>query len=133
MTQASYDPGKGVIVPGGGAFLASLLISLLVGATWIAYEFLMLKQRGQTVGKIVMGIKVVPVGGTLDAGGLGTDVAIKRAGVLWGPPQLLQWVPLVSWIGSIFYLVNVLWQFWDKPLQQCLHDKAANTIVVKIK
>ncbi|MEU8268087.1 RDD family protein [Sphaerisporangium sp. NPDC049002] len=133
VIQVSYNATTGVITPPSGAFLASLLISLLVGAIWIAYEVVMLKQRGQTVGKILMGIKVVPVGGTLDAGGLTTDVAIKRAAVLWGPSQILQWIPVVNWIGSIFCLVNVLWQFWDKPLQQCLHDKAVNTIVVKVK
>jgi uncharacterized RDD family membrane protein YckC len=37
-------------------------------------------------------------------------------------------------VGSIvpfFSYVDNLWQLWDKPYQQCLHDKAAGTIVVK--
>jgi hypothetical protein len=25
-----------------------------------------------------------------------------------------------------------LWQLWDKPWQQCLHDKFAGTVVVKV-
>jgi hypothetical protein len=29
-------------------------------------------------------------------------------------------------------LIDGLWQLWDKPLQQCLHDKAAQTVVVKL-
>ncbi|MEV6929439.1 RDD family protein [Dactylosporangium sp. NPDC051485] len=33
-------------------------------------------------------------------------------------------VPFFSWVDN-------LWQLWDKPYQQCLHDKAAGTIVVK--
>ncbi|GGK80106.1 hypothetical protein Sme01_45620 [Sphaerisporangium melleum] len=131
VTQASFDPTTGAITQGGGLFVATLLTALVGGAIWIAYEFLMLKQRGQTVGKIVMGIKVVPVGGTVE-GGLTSDAAVKRAGVLFGP-QLLSWVPFVGFLTYIFYLVNVLWQFWDKPLQQCLHDKVGGTIVVKIK
>jgi hypothetical protein len=28
--------------------------------------------------------------------------------------------------------VDGLWQLWDKPFQQCLHDKAAGTVVVKL-
>ncbi|WP_066945770.1 RDD family protein [Microtetraspora fusca] len=132
VTAPSFDPETGVLTAGGGVFLAGLLITLLSAAVMSGYEFLLLKQRGQTVGKIVMGIKVVPVGGTLPPGGLPADVAVKRAGVLYGP-QFLRWIPIVGWILSIFSLVNVLWQLWDRPLQQALHDKAAGTVVVKIK
>ncbi|MFV2099559.1 hypothetical protein [Micromonospora sp. LOL_024] len=28
--------------------------------------------------------------------------------------------------------VDGLWQLWDKPWQQCLHDKFAGTVVVKV-
>jgi len=28
--------------------------------------------------------------------------------------------------------VDGLWQLWDKPFQQCLHDKAAGTVGVKL-
>ncbi|MET8143518.1 RDD family protein [Sphaerisporangium sp. NPDC005288] len=131
VTAPSFDPATGAISPGGGVFLASLLTAILAGLVWVGYEFLMTKQRGQTVGKIVMGIKIVPVGGGVE-GGLASDVAIKRAGVLWGF-EFLAWVPVVGLVTWVFYLVNVLWQFWDKPLQQCLHDKVAKTVVVKIK
>ncbi|WP_426509365.1 RDD family protein [Dactylosporangium sp. McL0621] len=34
-------------------------------------------------------------------------------------------VPFFSWVDG-------LWQLWDKPYQQCLRDKAAGTIVVKV-
>ncbi|WP_214413243.1 RDD family protein [Sphaerisporangium fuscum] len=133
VTAPSIDLQTGSYTTGSGTFLAGLIGALIIGAIWLVYEFFMTKQRGQTVGKIVMGIKIVPVGGSLAPGGLTTDVAIKRAGVLWGPANLLRWIPFIGWIGSVFSLVNVLWQLWDKPLQQCLHDKVAKTVVVKIK
>ncbi|WP_449060512.1 RDD family protein [Planomonospora algeriensis] len=119
-------------VSGGSTFLYDLLTAILGVLIYGGYEFFMLKQNGQTVGKMVMGIKVVPVGSVSTAGGLSADAAIKRAGVLYGP-QGLRWIPLVGWFTGIFSLVNVLWQFWDKPFQQCLHDKVASTVVVKIK
>ncbi|GLK06620.1 hypothetical protein GCM10017600_00250 [Streptosporangium carneum] len=131
ITQSSYDLTSGAGSAGGGAFLAALLVGIVAGLIYIAYEFLMLKQNGQTVGKMVMGIKVVTVGGTLQ-GGLSSDVALKRAGVLWGP-LVLRGIPVLGWIANIFSLVNSLWLLWDKPLQQCLHDKVATTVVVKTK
>jgi uncharacterized RDD family membrane protein YckC len=132
ITRADFDPNSGLVTQESGVFLAALLSALVGGAVMIAYEFLMLRQRGQTVGKMAMGIKVVPVGGVLGPGGLAQDVAAKRAGVLYGP-QLLRWIPVLDWLGGIFFVVNALWLLWDKPLSQALHDKVAKTIVVKVK
>ncbi|GAA4574560.1 RDD family protein [Planotetraspora kaengkrachanensis] len=132
VTRADFDPVSGEVTLESGLFLAGLLTALLGGAVMIAYEFLMLRQRGQTIGKMAMGIKVVPVGGTLGPEGLQQDVAAKRAGVTFGP-QLIRWIPVVGWLASLFALVNVLWLLWDKPLSQALHDKVAKTIVVKVK
>ncbi|WP_169953629.1 RDD family protein [Microbispora sp. H11081] len=131
VTSPSIDISSGTIDPGGGVFLASLLSSILAGLVMIGYEFILLRQRGQTLGKIAMGIKVVQVGGTLE-GGLPVDVAGKRAAVMWGP-QLVQWIPIVKYLVGVFSLLNVLWLLWDKPLQQALHDKAAKTVVVKVR
>ena len=33
-------------------------------------------------------------------------------------------VPFFNWIDG-------LWQLWDKPFQQCLHDKAVTSVVVR--
>ncbi|MCC5578547.1 RDD family protein [Microtetraspora sp. AC03309] len=132
VTEASFNPETGAFTAGGGVILASLLISAIAGLIATGYEFMMLKQRGQTVGKIVMGIKVVPVGDSLPSGGLATDVAGKRAGVLFGP-QIPGGIPVVGLLLNLFALVNTLWLLWDRPLWQALHDKAAKTVVVKIK
>ena len=66
-----------------------------------------------------MKIKVVPLapGATLTRG-----MAAKRY--------------LVEFPGGIFVpffsYVDGLWQLWDKPYQQTLHDKFAQTVVVKV-
>jgi uncharacterized RDD family membrane protein YckC len=114
---------------GSGLFLASLLTAVLAAGGYFAYEYVMLGKGGQTVGKMVLGLRVVPVGGAAGPGGLPSDLAVKRAGVLWGP-LALSFIPVIGFIAYLGYVVNVLWQFWDKPLQQCLHDKAAGTMVI---
>ncbi|MFD0883349.1 RDD family protein, partial [Streptosporangium algeriense] len=131
VTSGGFDLETGVITEPSGYALSTFLSTVIAGLIYVAYEFLMLRQNGQTVGKMVMGIKVVRVGGALQ-GGLSPDVAIKRAGVSYGP-YALSGIPLVGFVLNIFTLVNVLWQLWDKPLKQCLHDKVASTVVVKTK
>jgi hypothetical protein len=34
-------------------------------------------------------------------------------------------VPYYGWLDG-------LWQLWDKPYRQCLHDKGAHTVVIKV-
>ena len=63
---------------------AGLIQYAILTALYVAYEFFMTKMNGQTLGKMVMGIKVVPVGQALPPGGLPTELALKRAGGTWG-------------------------------------------------
>lgn len=87
---------------------------------YLIYEGLMLTSRGQTVGKMVMKIRVAMlINGSVPTGQAGW----LRAAVYTLPE-------IVPCCGFIFWLVNVLWCTWDKPYQQCLHDKAAKTVVV---
>ncbi|KIZ18730.1 RDD family protein [Streptomyces natalensis] len=87
---------------------------------YLIYEGLMLTSRGQTVGKMAMKIRVAMLAnGAVPAGQAGWI----RAAVYTLPE-------VVPCCGFIFWLVNVLWCTWDKPYQQCLHDKAAKTVVV---
>jgi len=43
---------------------------------------------------------------------------------------------LVDSLGAqlvpFLHLLDGLWQRWDQPYRQCLHDKAADTAVVKV-
>ena len=41
-------------------------------------------------------------------------------------------VPVVPSVGGLFALINEAWLLWD-PRRQCLHDKAARTVVVKTR
>jgi uncharacterized RDD family membrane protein YckC len=131
-TYSSLDGSSGGMFSG---VVVTILTAIVVTALWVAYDFFLLKAKGQTVGKMVMGIKVVPVGQGIPPGGLPTDVALKRAGVTWGG-WILNALPL-GFIGSLLAYaavgVNGASQLWDKPLQQTFADKFSNTVVVKIK
>ncbi|WP_165986526.1 RDD family protein [Streptomyces sp. YIM 98790] len=95
--------------------------SLLGVLVYFVYEALMLTSRGQTLGKMAMKIRVgMLADGSLPAGSPGW----VRAAV-YALPQL------VYCLGQVFWLVNVLWCTWDRPYRQCLHDKAAKTVVVE--
>ncbi|MFF9482600.1 RDD family protein [Streptomyces sp. NPDC014733] len=87
---------------------------------YLVYEGLMLTHRGQTVGKMAMKIRVA----MLSNGSVPTTQAGWVRAAVYTLPEI------VPCCGFIFWLVNVLWCTWDKPYQQCLHDKAAKTVVV---
>ncbi|MEE4593945.1 RDD family protein [Streptomyces sp. DSM 41524] len=108
----AYDPIEGSA--------RSTTVTLVYVLVYFLYEGLMLTRDGQTVGKKAMKIRVAmlengrpPVG---QAGWL-------RAGV-YALPEI------VPCCGFLFWLINVLWCTWDRPYRQCLHDKAAKTLVV---
>ncbi|MER7989566.1 RDD family protein [Streptomyces noursei] len=87
---------------------------------YLIYEGLMLTSRGQTLGKMAMRIRVAML----------SDGAIPTAQAGWTRAAVYTLPEIVPCCGFIFWLVNVLWCTWDKPYQQCLHDKAARTVVV---
>jgi uncharacterized RDD family membrane protein YckC len=97
----------------GISFLLSALYTYLYH---VEYQY---RRGGQTVGKRVMKIRVIPVNPEAQA----TRVDfVKRWAVQFIAANL------IPFLG----LLDGLWQLWDKPLQQCLHDKAAATVVVKV-
>jgi uncharacterized RDD family membrane protein YckC len=128
----SYSSITGVTSGLASVFIVQFLMWVVLGLIYIAYDLFMTKMGGQTVGKMVMGIKVVPVGTTLAPGGLETGTALKRSGVTLGALALYG-IPVIGLIAAIGYAVNGASQLWDKPLQQTFADKFARTVVVKIK
>ncbi|MEU8229845.1 RDD family protein [Actinoplanes sp. NPDC048967] len=104
-------------------FLPLLLIELglvlVLLAGYYIYFVEMMYRSGQTLGKKLMKIKVVPFepGATLTRG-----MAAKR--------YLIEFV--AGTVVPLFYYVDGLWQLWDKPYQQTLHDKVAKTVVIKV-
>jgi uncharacterized RDD family membrane protein YckC len=96
--------------------LAVVVLSLLAA---YVYEVEMMYRTGQTVGKRTMKLRIVPLDPTLT---LTRQMAFKRF--------------LVQHVATIFLpglnWVDGLWQLWDKPYRQCLHDKFAETVVIKL-
>ncbi|MFE3885544.1 RDD family protein [Streptomyces lydicus] len=97
--------------------------STVTGVTMLAYliyEGLMLSSRGQTLGKMAMKIRVAML----------ANGSIPTAQAGWTRAAVYTLPEIVPCCGFIFWLVNVLWCTWDQPYHQCLHDKAAKTVVV---
>jgi uncharacterized RDD family membrane protein YckC len=104
-------------------FLAFLLVYAAAFALQIIVTYLYFVEyqlrSGQTVGKRVISLRVLPIqpGRPLDRG-----ILVRR--------YLMQVVA-----GGFVPFLNILdglWQLWDKPHQQTLHDKAADTVVAKV-
>jgi len=121
-----------VVVVGIGAFLIGmgdedvfvLVVQALAGLVSLAVsavQWVLIVQRGQTVGKIVMGTRII-VGNDPGLPGFVAGVAHRS----W-VPGLIAMVPCV---GPIFGLVDALWIFGEE--KRCLHDLIANTRVVKV-
>jgi uncharacterized RDD family membrane protein YckC len=98
---------RGILGTGAGTSLG-----VIVGAAY--FTAFVGAERGQTLGQMVLGIKVIG----LDNGG---SVGYGRAFLRW----------LVSLISAAVILLGYLWMLWDKE-KQCWHDKAANAIVVPV-
>ncbi|MBQ1024382.1 RDD family protein [Micromonospora sp. C95] len=120
------DPDGTVTEP--GLFVVEILLPMLLlqaasivimfGIYWL-YHVEYLKRTGQTLGKKVLKLRVVPLDPTRT---LDRRTAGKR--------YLVQFVGGSLVPGGSY--VDGLWQLWDKPWQQCLHDKFAGTVVVKV-
>ena len=91
--------------------------ALLVGLTVV--QWTLLARRGQTLGKIVAGTRVVTVDDS--------PAGLLRAVVLrvW-PVEILSRLPMVRWL----LLIDVL--FILEKDRRCLHDRLAGTKVVRV-
>jgi uncharacterized RDD family membrane protein YckC len=106
----------GVVLGIIGLIVAEVLVALLIA---YLYDVEMMLGSGQTIGKRIMKLRIVPVD---PAATLTRGMAAKR--------YLVEHVVAVFVPG--FNLLDGLWQLWDKPHRQCLHDKFAQTVVVKV-
>jgi uncharacterized RDD family membrane protein YckC len=85
------------------------------------YEVEFARRRGgRTLGKQALHLAIAPLaaGCPLSRGGLA-----KR----WATTLVFNILTTV-YVGYL----DVLWLLWDKPYRQCLHDKAAGTVVVQV-
>ena len=97
----------------GAIFLVAIVVQYLYAVE------LTLRKNGQTYGKRAMKIQVVP----LEPGAPLTRALVTKR---WLVHYVLAlFVPFFSYIDG-------LWQLWDQPYRQCLHDKWAGTVVIKV-
>jgi uncharacterized RDD family membrane protein YckC len=94
---------------------------LVLFAAYYVYLVEMMFRTGQTIGKRIMNIRIVPV----DPGATLTRAMAARRWLVEIPGGLL-----LSCVA--FAYIDGLWQLWDKPYRQCLHDKFAQTAVVRV-
>jgi uncharacterized RDD family membrane protein YckC len=102
-------------------FLVALwLVAIIAAVVWFLYDSLQHAKWGQTLGKRVLSTRVVSA---YDRSPIGTGMAFRRAAVY-------ALVPVIPVVGTFFAVLNELWLLWDRR-RQCLHDKAAHTIVIR--
>jgi uncharacterized RDD family membrane protein YckC len=116
---------EGLPQPSEQAGGLQIVILLIATALWLAYEVPTTASGGQTFGKRVMGVKVVPLAGDEP---LGFGRALRRWNTL-GLPTLLWYC---CGLGLLLQLVDALSPLFDHPLRQALHDKRAQTVVVQL-
>lgn len=95
-----------------------LLAALLLG--FFAYQVWLLTTQGQTLGKKVMGLRIVKTS-DMSNGGFVTNVLLRAVASAA--------VSLVPIFGTLFALADPLFLFRDD--RRCLHDHIAGTCVIK--
>ena len=128
IASLDVDPETGQTVgePNFALLLGPVLLiefgALFLGlvASYLYHVELFPGRRAVTLGKRAMKLRVIRLDDP--SAPITRGVAAKR----WAMQFLVgSFVPLFSWVDG-------LWQLWDKPYQQCLHDKVAETVVVKV-
>ncbi len=90
-------------------------VSLGFVVSIVYFTVLIGNSRGQTVGQMALGIRVID----FNTGGA---IGYGRAFIRW----------LVAIVSAAVFLLGYLWMLWDKE-KQCWHDKAANDVVVPVQ
>ncbi|HEY5822107.1 MAG TPA: RDD family protein [Propionibacteriaceae bacterium] len=104
----------------GNQFLL-VLVTLGVG---LAYHLMFLRWRAATPGKLLCGLRVVPLDQGRATGQLPWNTVVVRASI---------WVlPNANAVLGIFQLIDGLFPLWQ-PKRQALHDIAARTQVVRLR
>ncbi|MFG3227032.1 RDD family protein [Kitasatospora sp. NPDC048194] len=88
-------------------------------AIYLIYEGLMLSRDGQTLGKKAMKVRVAML---IDGNSPTQSAAWTRAAVYI--------LPAVLCCAGLWWLIDGMFGVFDKPYRQCIHDKAAKTVVV---
>jgi uncharacterized RDD family membrane protein YckC len=104
----------------------SLLSLLVTGVVYLAYATILCGgPRGQTVGMMAVGIRVVR-DGTYEIIGYGR--AFLRALV----EQIFRLLAVATLLLGVVWLLDMLFPLWDKK-RQTLHDKIVQTVVLRVR
>ena len=109
-----YKPERGIGALGGSLIMFSVVCGLALTVYW----FVLMYRNGQSIGKRVMGMRIVRTDGS--------RASLRRMiGLRYFVPGLVSAVP---YVGGIFGLATVLWIFGEE--RRCLHDLFCDTMVV---
>jgi uncharacterized RDD family membrane protein YckC len=96
-----------IVLMGIGAFAITIV-------NWV-----MISQSGQSIGKKIVGTRIVRLDGTLP--GFGYGVAMRN----WVPG----FISNIPYVGFVFAIANILFIFGNE--RRCIHDHIAGTRVVE--
>lgn len=113
---AMSEQGEGLST-GATALIGVFGLAILAFAV---YQIVMLYRHGQTLGKKLVGVRIVRQDGS--RAGLG-----RLLGLRYVVPGLIGAIPL---LGPLFSLIDPLFIFGEE--KRCLHDLLADTIVVDV-
>ncbi|MFH9618281.1 RDD family protein [Streptomyces pratensis] len=106
----------------GNAYTGHQLVWSLIGlVVYVAYDTYFTHKDGRTLGKRLLKMRVAMLN---DGSVPDTSSSLMRAVVLWLPALLC--CPCLWW------LINIVLMFTDKPYRQGLQDKAGKTVVVTV-
>lgn len=106
----------------GNAYTGHQLVWSLIGlVVYVAYDTYFTHKDGRTLGKRLLKMRVAMLN---DGSVPDTSSSLMRAVVLWLPALLC--CPCLWW------LINIVLMFTDKPYRQGLQDKAGKTVVVSV-
>ena len=97
----------------------NIFMALLSFVMFMILHGYLLKTKGQTIGKLALGIKIVTLDNKLP---LFSDLILKRYVPVW----IVQSIPFIN----ILSLVDILFIF--RADKRCIHDHIAGTKVVRI-
>ncbi|MFG2426258.1 RDD family protein [Streptomyces sp. NPDC048590] len=106
----------------GDAYSGHQLVWSLIGlVVYVAYDTYFTHKDGRTPGKRLLKMRVAMLN---DGSVPDTSSSLMRAVVLW--------VPALLCCPCLWWLINIVLMFTDKPYRQGLQDKAGKTVVVSV-
>lgn len=107
-----------------GRAAIGLVLLLIGGLALLITQVWLLSARGQTLGKLILGLRIVRLRDGTNPG------FVKAVLIRWLAPALIQMMlNILPPLGLIFFIVDSCFIFRND--RRCLHDLMADTIVVK--